>query len=159
MTAGLIHTCALTTTNHVYCWGWNRDGEIGDGSKADRPYAMQVSNTLTFSGVSAGGAHSCAVASQLQAPRSAHFGVRAQSTPVPTAHSPVLASRLQVPAVRHSADPRQSSALRGAQRSRFRRLGGHPTSRSSVPVAADALRGAACGGSDGDVTIPRTFQG
>ncbi len=62
MTAGLIHTCALTTTNHVYCWGWNRDGEIGDGSKADRPYAIQLSNMLTFSGVSAGGAHSCAVA-------------------------------------------------------------------------------------------------
>src|SRR6266516_3224697 len=61
LTGGWLHTCGMTTTKHVYCWGWNRDGEIGDGSTADRPYARQVSNTLLFSGVSAGGAHSCAV--------------------------------------------------------------------------------------------------
>jgi len=62
MTGGLLHTCAVTTTNHVYCWGWNRDGEIGDGSTTDRPYATQVGTTLTFGIPSAGAAHSCAVA-------------------------------------------------------------------------------------------------
>jgi len=62
MTGGWLHTCAVTTTKHVYCWGWNRDGEIGDGSTADRPYAKQVSPSLTFSVVSTGGGHSCAVA-------------------------------------------------------------------------------------------------
>jgi len=62
MTGGLLHTCAVTTTNHVYCWGWNRDGEIGDGSTTDRPYATQVGTTQTFGIPSAGAAHSCAVA-------------------------------------------------------------------------------------------------
>ncbi len=61
VTTGLLHTCGRTTTNHVYCWGWNRDGEIGDGSLKDRPYATEVSQALTFSVVTTGGGHSCAV--------------------------------------------------------------------------------------------------
>ncbi len=62
LSGGLLHTCGLTTTNHVYCWGWNRDGEIGVGSTTDRPYATQIGTTQTFGVPSAGGAHSCAVA-------------------------------------------------------------------------------------------------
>jgi len=61
VSAGLLHTCGVTATNSVYCWGWNRDGEIGDGSHADRVYAMRVSDVLTFGSVRAGGGHSCAV--------------------------------------------------------------------------------------------------
>lgn len=30
------HTCARTTTG-AYCWGWNTNGQIGDGTKIDRP--------------------------------------------------------------------------------------------------------------------------
>ena len=61
MAGGLLHTCAITTTHHVYCWGWNRDGEIGDGSTTDRPYATQIGNTLTLGVPTTGAAHSCAV--------------------------------------------------------------------------------------------------
>src|SRR3989475_522432 len=61
MSGGLLHTCAVTTTNHVYCWGWNRDGEIGDGSTTDRPYATQIGNTLMLGLPAIGAAHSCAV--------------------------------------------------------------------------------------------------
>src|SRR5438132_4147111 len=60
LSAGLLHTCGATITNHMYCWGWNRDGEIGDGSTTDRVYAMAVSDVLTFSTIGAGGGHSCA---------------------------------------------------------------------------------------------------
>jgi len=60
VSAGLLHTCGVTVTNHMYCWGWNRDGEIGDGSTTDRVYAMAVSDVLTFSTIGAGGGHSCA---------------------------------------------------------------------------------------------------
>ena len=62
LTGGWLHTCGMTTTKHVYCWGWNRDGEVGDGSTADRPYAKQVSQSFTFTMVTTGGGHSCAVA-------------------------------------------------------------------------------------------------
>src|SRR3989475_2578674 len=60
VSAGLLHTCGVTVTNHMYCWGWNRDGEVGDGSTVDRVYALPVSDVLTFSTIGAGGGHSCA---------------------------------------------------------------------------------------------------
>src|SRR2546426_7430819 len=62
MTGGLLHTCAVTTSNHVYCWGWNRDGEIGDASKTDRPYPTQIANTTTFTAPAAGGGAPLSVA-------------------------------------------------------------------------------------------------
>ena len=34
--AGENHTCALTTSGAVLCWGWNRNGQVGDGSGEDR---------------------------------------------------------------------------------------------------------------------------
>ncbi len=30
ITAGFKHTCALSTTGSVWCWGYNGDGELGD---------------------------------------------------------------------------------------------------------------------------------
>jgi len=61
--AGLLHTCGRTVTNHVYCWGWNHDGEVGDGSTADRIYPVRASVALEFSAVTVGGGHSCGITS------------------------------------------------------------------------------------------------
>src|SRR6266480_4364208 len=61
--AGLLHTCGRTVTNHVYCWGWNHDGEVGDGSTADRIYPLRASVALEFSAVTVGGGHSCGITS------------------------------------------------------------------------------------------------
>src|SRR5687767_12398891 len=61
--AGVLHTCAVTTTGRLYCWGWNRDGQLGDGSTSDRAVPVLVDASLTFVMASGGGAHTCGVTS------------------------------------------------------------------------------------------------
>ncbi|HLA07705.1 MAG TPA: hypothetical protein VJ022_09700, partial [Anaerolineales bacterium] len=36
ISTGVNHTCAMTSTGQVLCWGDNRAGELGDGSNIDR---------------------------------------------------------------------------------------------------------------------------
>src|SRR5207302_9604803 len=59
VSAGLLHTCGVTTTGTAYCWVWNRDGQLGDGSHTDRAFPVRVSRPLTFTTISAGGGHRC----------------------------------------------------------------------------------------------------
>jgi len=30
------HTCGTTTTNELFCWGYNLDGQLGDGTRENR---------------------------------------------------------------------------------------------------------------------------
>src|SRR5690606_13204900 len=62
ITAGYQHTCALTTTGAVWCWGRNGFGQLGDGSTNTQPAPVQVSglpsNIIT---ITAGDQHTCAL--------------------------------------------------------------------------------------------------
>src|SRR5438445_10237670 len=59
------HTCAVTTDGTIYCWGFNGNGQLGDGTRTNRavPALVQAPAGVTFQAVSAGGQHTCAVAS------------------------------------------------------------------------------------------------
>jgi alpha-tubulin suppressor-like RCC1 family protein len=66
VSAGNAHTCAVTSSNEVVCWGFNGTGELGDGSQMDRhaPVFVTDSSSMHLSGitaVSAGGHHTCAL--------------------------------------------------------------------------------------------------
>lgn len=61
ISAGTLHTCAVTTAGKAYCWGDNAFGQLGDGTTTRTLAPVPVSGGLTFSTVSASGGHTCAL--------------------------------------------------------------------------------------------------
>lgn len=62
ITAGEAHTCALTTTGSIKCWGRNSSGELGDGTTTDRHTPVGVSGlTSGIRAITAGDSHICAL--------------------------------------------------------------------------------------------------
>ncbi|MBI4538217.1 MAG: hypothetical protein HY704_01735 [Gemmatimonadetes bacterium] len=59
VSAGRAHTCAVAEDGSGYCWGFNEDGELGDGTLEARTTPAPVAAGLRFLQVSAGGYHSC----------------------------------------------------------------------------------------------------
>lgn len=64
------HGCALTTTNEMYCWGYNNGGQIGSGStNFNAEYPTQVDQTgvlagKTISKINVGLYTTCAITSE-----------------------------------------------------------------------------------------------
>jgi len=55
------HSCALAQDGAAYCWGFNHDGQLGNGSKTDSPRPVSVAAGLRFVSISTGRFHTCAV--------------------------------------------------------------------------------------------------
>lgn len=64
ISAGNGDTCAIgRTPGDLLCWGWNIDGEVGDGTFTDRDTPAQVSGLASgVQQVSTGGGATCAIA-------------------------------------------------------------------------------------------------
>jgi alpha-tubulin suppressor-like RCC1 family protein len=63
ISAGSAHTCGLATDGRIFCWGSNNGGRLGDGTGTDQLAPSPVaSGATTFTAMSAGGGHTCAVA-------------------------------------------------------------------------------------------------
>jgi len=68
ISAGSLHTCAVTADGEVYCWGADSLGQLGDGNAPGEPSkknvpsrTVPVSSFVKFTTISAGRFLSCAV--------------------------------------------------------------------------------------------------
>lgn len=61
VSSGVSHACGVTSGRALVCWGSNRFGQLGDGTRSDRDMATTVSLPGDVAQVSAGATHSCAV--------------------------------------------------------------------------------------------------
>jgi len=72
ISVGGSHSCVVASDNQAYCWGYNTDGQLGNNSTSNSavPVAVDTSGVLagkTIASISAGGSHSCVIASDNQA--------------------------------------------------------------------------------------------
>ena len=68
ITTGSSHTCGVTTSNKVYCWGLNSDGQLGDGTEVYRRQTPRlVASGLAFAWVDAAGRTTCAITTDRRA--------------------------------------------------------------------------------------------
>lgn len=58
---GLLHTCAVTTSGQALCWGYNGDGELGDGTRTRRTTPVAVNGVSGVVAIATGQWHSCAL--------------------------------------------------------------------------------------------------
>lgn len=61
--AQYVFNCALVSGGAAYCWGYNGNGQLGNGSTTGTNAPVAVSGGLTFASLSSGGLHSCGVTS------------------------------------------------------------------------------------------------
>lgn len=66
LSAGATHTCGITNTKRLYCWGDNRFGQLGDGTTTPRVVPVRVPGD-DFVSVSTGRVHTCALTASGQA--------------------------------------------------------------------------------------------
>jgi alpha-tubulin suppressor-like RCC1 family protein len=59
LAAGVYHSCGLSTSGQVHCWGGNINGQLGDGSRDDRPEPATVESAVDFRSIVAGWNHTC----------------------------------------------------------------------------------------------------
>jgi len=59
LSAGGRHSCAVRLDSTLWCWGYNIDGELGNGDFVDRSVPTQVGTEAKWVEVAGAGFHSC----------------------------------------------------------------------------------------------------
>jgi alpha-tubulin suppressor-like RCC1 family protein len=54
------YSCAVRTDGTAWCWGYNQNGELGQGDRKKRKVPAQVGEDTDWSAVTVGAGHTCA---------------------------------------------------------------------------------------------------
>ena len=149
ISAGGSHTCALTTTNGVKCWGDNSFGQLGDGTAVTKFAPVNVAGLSNgVSAIRAGGSHTCALTtgSGLLCWGRNDYGQLGDGTTT-SRKSPVNVAGLAAGVGAVSAGPRHTCVLMQTGEARcwgfnfYGQLGDGTTSTRLVPVSVSVLSG------------------
>jgi alpha-tubulin suppressor-like RCC1 family protein len=58
---GALHTCAVMGDGSAQCWGYNANGQLGNGSTTNSPSPVKVTNLSNAIAIAAGWYHTCAL--------------------------------------------------------------------------------------------------
>jgi cysteine-rich repeat protein len=139
LSAGGAHTCALTSGEAVYCWGWNNQGQ--SGGSGDPKIQALVSGLSGIDAVVTGIGHTCAklTAGTARCFGWNLFGQLGDNTAVPSSSSPTWVDGLtDVDVISSRADFTCVLRTNGRAwcwgKNEFGQLGNEATLDSNVPV-------------------------
>lgn len=61
VSVGDTHVCGVQTDGSLWCWGGNKNGQLGDGTRVTRLSPTRVGGATDWTTVSAGSQHTCAI--------------------------------------------------------------------------------------------------
>ena len=114
--SGGRHTCALTSAAGVKCWGFNDNGQLGDGTTSDRHAPVAVSGLASdVTAIAAAGRYTCALTSagEVKCWGENHFSQLGDGTEIDR-HTPVAVSGLASGVTAITAGVSHSCALTSA---------------------------------------------
>ena len=144
--AGREHSCAVTRSGSVRCWGGNAVGQLGDGTTTQRTTSVRVAGITDAVAVAAGNAHTCALLSDgtvrcwgLSAYEASPLGPGSTASLVPVPVDGITTAIAIDAGAGHTCAVLSSGGGRCWGSNSYGQLGDGTTTGSSVPVAVSSL--------------------